>query len=307
MIYTLTCNPALDCTVQMDVLQQGKINFVDGCTLTPGGKGVNVSRVLTAMGEANVALGFVAGSNGSMLESALQTMGLTTAFTHLDEGQTRINVKLYGDTETELNAPGPHVPAEALERLERQLREWVKPADVVCLCGSLAPGLPVDTYGRLVALLRTLGVTETVVDTTGGALTAALEQRPWLIKPNREELAALVGRALPTLTDVVEAASQLMEQGAQNALVTLGRDGAILCTTAGCWYQPAPEGKVVGTVGAGDSTVAGFMRGYIDTDEWEEALRIGVACGSATAFMEGLANNRAIQAVLARLPKMEQL
>lgn len=307
MIYTLTCNPALDCTVRLGALQQGTINFVDGCALTPGGKGVNVSRVLTAMGEANVALGFVAGGNGGMLESALQKMGLTTAFTHLDEGQTRINVKLYGDSETELNAPGPYVPIEALERLERQLREWVKPADVVCLCGSLAPGLPADTYGRLVRLLRQLGVTETVVDTTGGALLAALEERPWLIKPNREELAALVGRALPTLTDVVEAARELMAKGARNALVSLGRDGAILCTADGCWYQPAPAGKVIGTVGAGDSTVAGFMRGYIDSDDWIEALRWGVACGSATAFAEGLASGDEIKAVLERLPAMEQM
>ena len=307
MIYTLTCNPALDCSVRLGSLQEGKINLVDGCDLTPGGKGVNVSRVLTAMGEANVALGFVAGGNGSMLESALQKMGLTTAFTHLDEGQTRINVKLYGDSETELNAPGPEIPLEALERLERQLREWVKPADVVCLCGSLAPGLPADTYGRLVRLLRQLGVTETVVDTTGGALLAALPERPWLIKPNREELAALVGRPLPTLADVVDAARELMDKGAQNALITLGRDGAILCTADGCRYQPAPEGKVVGTVGAGDSTVAGFMRGYIDSDEWEEALRVGVACGSATAFAPGLATLKEIRAVLKRLPDMQQL
>lgn len=307
MIYTLTCNPALDCSVRLGALQEGKINLVDGCDLTPGGKGVNVSRVLTAMGEANVALGFVAGGNGSMLESALQKMGLTTAFTHLDEGQTRINVKLYGDSETELNAPGPAVPIEALERLERQLREWVKPADVVCLCGSLAPGLPADTYGRLVRLLRQLGVTETVVDTTGGALLAALPERPWLIKPNREELAALVERPLPTLADVVEAARELMDKGAQNALITLGRDGAVLCSADGCWYQPAPEGKVIGTVGAGDSTVAGFMRGYIDSDEWEEALRVGVACGSATAFAPGLATLKEIRAVLKRLPEMQEL
>lgn len=307
MIYTLTCNPALDCTVRLGALQQGVINFVDGCDLTPGGKGVNVSRVLTAMGEVNVALGFMAGGNGGMLESALQKMGLTTAFTHLDEGQTRINVKLYGDAETELNAPGPTVPVEALERLEHQLREWVKPADVVCLCGSLAPGLPVDTYGRLVCLLRQLGVTETVVDTTGGALLESLKERPWLIKPNREELVALVGRPLPTLEDVVEAAGELMEQGAQNVLITLGRDGAILCTADGRWYQPAPDGKVIGTVGAGDSTVAGFMRGYIDSDDWVEALRVGVACGSATAFAEGLANLNEIRAVLARLPEMKEI
>ena len=307
MIYTITCNPALDCTVRLGDLQQGIINLVDGCVMTPGGKGVNVSRVLTAMGEANVALGFVAGGNGGMLESALQKMGLTTAFTHLDEGQTRINVKLYGDTETELNAPGPYVPVEALERLERQLRGLVRPGDMVCLCGSLAPGLPVDTYGRLVRLLRQLGVTETVVDTTGGALLESLKERPWLIKPNREELAALVGQELPTLESIIAAAEGLMAQGARNVLVSMGPDGAVLCTSDGRWYQPAPDGKVIGTVGAGDSTVAGFMRGYIDSDEWVEALRAGVACGSATAFVQGLANLKEIRQVLKRLPEMREV
>ena len=307
MIYTLTCNPALDCSVRLGALQEGAINFVDGCDLAPGGKGVNVSRVLTAMGESNVALGFVAGGNGGMLESALQKMGLMTAFTHLDEGQTRINVKLYGDTETELNAPGPYVPVEALERLERQLRSTVKPGDVMCLCGSLAPGLPVDTYGRLVRLLRQLGVTETVVDTTGGALLESLKERPWLINPNREELAALVGRDLPAMSDVVDAAAELMEKGARNVLVSMGPDGAILCTADGRWYQPAPDGKVVGTVGAGDSTVAGFMRGYIDSDDWVEALRVGVACGSATAFVPGLAGLKEIRAALKLLSDTQKI
>ena len=141
MIYTVTCNPALDCTVRLDTLRQGEINPAQGCTLTPGGKGVNVSRVLAALRVENTALGFIAGDNGGMLEGALQKMGLSTAFTHLDGGQTRINVKLYGDTETQLNAPGPHVPDEALERLERQLCGLVSPDDTVCLCGSLASGM----------------------------------------------------------------------------------------------------------------------------------------------------------------------
>ncbi len=308
MIYTLTCNPALDCTVRLGDLQQGEINFVDGCALTPGGKGVNVSRILTALGVENTALGFVAGGNGGMLESALQKMGLTTAFIHLDEGQTRINVKLYGDTETELNAPGPIVPVEAVERLERQLRGAVTAADAVCLCGSLAPGMPVDTYGRLMAQLHGLGITHTVVDTTGAALLAALPERPWLIKPNREELAALVEQELPTLESVIAAAESLMERGAQHVLVSMGGDGAVLCTAdGGRLYQPTPDGEVVGTVGAGDSTVAGFVAGYSRTGHADEALRLGVACGSATAFAEGLATAPEIAAVLDRLPEMKNV
>lgn len=305
MIYTITCNPALDCTVRLGYLRQGTINFVDGCVMTPGGKGVNVSRVLTALGEANTALGFVAGGNGRMLESALQKMGLCTAFTHLDEGQTRINVKLYGNTETELNAPGATVPEEAIGRLLRQLTaSGLQADDTVCVCGSRAPGMEADAYRRMIAGLSC----RVVVDTTGEALLCSLEEKPWLIKPNREELEGLMGMELPSLPMVVYAAQQMQERGAQNVLVSLGGDGAVLCTADGRrLYQPTPAGDVVGTVGAGDSLVAGFVAGYTRTGDMVEALRLGVACGSATAFAEGLATAPEIEAVLARLPEMEEL
>lgn len=305
MIYTITCNPALDCTVMLGDLKQGAINFVDGCVMTPGGKGVNVSRVLTSLGEENTALGFVAGSNGRMLESALQKMGLSTAFTHLDEGQTRINVKLYGTEETELNAPGPNVPEEAVLRLLHQLDNLHPQAeDIVCLCGSRAPGMEVDSYRKMVAGIPG----KTVVDTTGEALLAALAEKPWLIKPNREELAALVDRELPTLPDVISAAEALQNKGARNVLVSLGRDGALLCAEDGRrLYQPTPDEPIVGTVGAGDSLVAGFVAGYARSGDIAEALRLGVASGSATAFAEGLATAPEIQAVLGRLEEMKEI
>lgn len=305
MIYTITCNPALDCTVRLGYLRQGTINLVDGCVMTPGGKGVNVSRVLSELGEANTALGFVAGSNGRMLESALQKMGLNTAFTHLDEGQTRINVKLYANTETELNAPGATVPGEAIERLLRQLNGFgLQETDTVCLCGSRAPGMEAEAYRQMIAGLPC----RVVVDTTGEALLGTLDKKPWLIKPNREELEGLVGLELPTLTMVIAAAEEMKTRGAQNVLVSLGDEGAVLCAADGRrLYQPTPEGDVVGTVGAGDSLVAGFVAGYTRTGDPAEALRLGVACGSATAFSEGLATKVEIEAVLARLPKMKEL
>ena len=306
MIYTITCNPALDCTVRMGLLRQGTLNFVDGCEMTPGGKGVNVSRVLTALGEPNTALGFVAGGNGDMLESALQKMELDTAFTHLDEGQTRINVKLYGTIETELNAPGAPVSEEALARLEWKLTERnLGSEDIVCLCGSRAPEMAVESYRRL---LTHCGGCRTVVDTSGETLLYALEEKPWLIKPNRVELEALVGRELTSLKMVVVAAEEMMARGARNVLVSLGGDGALLCTAEGQrLYQPTPIGAVIGTVGAGDSTVAGFVAGYARTGDMAEALRLGVACGSATAFAEGLATKAEIEAVYSRLPKMEEV
>lgn len=303
MIYTVTCNPALDCAVRLDSLTPGVINFTRDSTLTPGGKGVNVSRVLTALGEPTTALGFVAGSNGRLLESALKGMGLATDFVHLERGQTRINVKLYGDTETQLNAPGAPVLPAAMDTLLERLGDLS--ADAVCLCGSPAPGMETDAYARMLAAVK---CPYTVVDTTGAALLAALGERPWLIKPNREELATLAGHDLPTLAEVIAAAESLMDKGAQNVLVSLGGEGALWCGGDGVrLYQPAPDGRVIGTVGAGDSTVAGFVAGWLRYGDARRALRLGVACGSATAFAEGLADAEGIAAVLDRLPEIVEM
>ena len=306
MIYTVTCNPALDCTVQAGAYIEGAINAVGGCALTPGGKGVNVSRVLSALGEDTVALGFVAGSNGALLQSALHGMGLHTDFIPLEEGQTRINVKLSGTVETQLNAPGAPVFPAALDALLAKLGGLAcDGTDTVCLCGSLAPGMSADAYGRMLAAVE---CAYTVVDTTGGALLAALAYRPWLIKPNREELEALVGETLPTPEAVIAAAESLMAKGARNVLVSLGGDGALWCGEDGeRLYQPAPTGQVIGTVGAGDSTVAGFVAGWHRYGDAANALRLGVACGSATAFAHGLAEAEGIAAVLDRLPEMKRI
>ena len=299
MIYTVTCNPALDCAVQLNGLTVGALNRTAGATLVAGGKGVNVSRVLGALGERNVALGFVAGSNGALLEGALAQMGVETAFIRLPEGQTRINVKLYGEQETELNAPGPAVSRAQAEGLLSELSR-LEEDDLLCLCGSLPPGMGADSYARM---LKAAGV-RAIVDTSGEALLCALSEKPWLVKPNRDELAALVGRALPTLEDVIAAAEWLREMGAQNVLVSMGKDGALLCAEGKRLYQPAPDGKVVGTVGAGDSLVAGFAAGWQRYGDRAQALRLGVACGSATACAEGLADAAGIEAMLAKMPVM---
>lgn len=302
MIYTVTCNPALDLAVRLDGLTVGGLNRTAGATLVAGGKGVNVSRVLGELGERNVALGFVAGSNGVMLESALQQMGVVTEFIHLPEGQTRINVKLYGENETELNAPGPAVSHQQTEGLLSALSR-LKDDDLLCLCGSLPPGMDVDSYARMLAAS---GV-RAIVDTAGEALLRALGEKPWLVKPNREELAALVGRELPTLPDVIEAAQWLREKGARNVLVSLGGDGALLCAEGKRLYQPAPQGEVIGTVGAGDSLVAGFAAGWQRYRDRAQALRLGVACGSATACTEGLADSEGIETMLAKMPEMMEV
>ena len=303
MIYTVTCNPALDCAVQLNGLTVGGLNRTAGATLTPGGKGINVSRVLVALGEDTKAHGIIAGSNGAMLNDALLNMDVLTCFVRLPEGQTRINVKLYGEQETELNAPGPMVSEAKREQLLKDLEVlcWPREKHLVCLCGSLPPGMPADSYARM---LKAAEGVRAVVDTTGEALLCALAEKPWLVKPNRDELAALVGRELPTIEDVMEAAEWLREKGAENVLVSLGGDGALLCADEKRMYQPAPDGKVIGTVGAGDSLVAGFAAGWQRYGDGAQALRLGVACGSATACAEGLADAAGIEAMLAEMPAM---
>ena len=308
MIFTVTCNPALDCAVQLNGLAVGALNRTAGATLTPGGKGINVSRVLVALGEDTKAHGIIAGSNGDMLNDALLNMDVLTCFVRLPEGQTRINVKLYGEQETELNAPGPVVSEAKMEQLLKDLEVlcWPKEKHLVCLCGSLPPGMPADSYARMLVAVKDCA--RAIVDTTGEALLCALREKPWLVKPNRDELAALVGKELPTLDDVMEAARWLQEQGAQNVLVSLGKEGALLCTAEGKrLYQPAPDGKVIGTVGAGDSLVAGFAAGWHRYGDMAQALRLGIACGSATACSEGLATAPVVEAMLAAMPEMKEV
>ena len=307
MIFTVTCNPALDCAVRLDGLQIGDLNRTTGATLIPGGKGINVSRVLVALGEDTKAHGIIAGSNGDMLNDALLNMDVLTCFVRLPEGQTRINVKLYGEQETELNAPGPMVSEAKMEQLLKDLEVlcWPKEKHVVCLCGSLPPGMPTDSYARMLVAVRDCA--RAIVDTAGEALLCALREKPWLVKPNRDELAALVGKDLSTLDDVIEAAEWLRGQGAENVLVSLGRDGALLCAEGKRLYQPAPDGKVIGTVGAGDSLVAGFAAGWQRAGDMAQALRLGVACGSATACSEGLADSEGVEAMLAKMPEMTEV
>ncbi len=303
MIYTITCNPALDCTLTAEEWQNG-----DRGVISPGGKGVNVSRLLTVLGVENLALGFVAGENGRALERALHKMGVDTDFIHLPAGETRVNVKICGPTEIEKNGEGIPLTEEAPAQLERQLTDRVTAEDTVCLCGSLPPQTPADTYERLVRHLHVSGVARIVVDTGGEPLLAALAAKPWLIKPNRDELVAAVGRDLPTVADVAQAAKELMERGAENVLVSMGGEGALLCTADGAVrHQPAPDGTVIGTVGARDSTVAGFITEYERTADWDAALGFGVVCGSATAFSDGLADAEMIEKVTACLPKSDRL
>ena len=301
MIYTVTFNPAIDYVVRLDkALEVGEVNRAVGEDCVLGGKGINVSGVLRELGCESVALGFVAGETGAWLERGLAAQGLRTDFIHLDHGMTRINVKIKADEETELNGAGPAIPASALQQLEEKL-DVLTENDVLILAGSIPSSMPQDTYERLLARLDGKGV-RCVVDATRALLANVLPYHPFLIKPNNHELGELVGRVLTGDEEITAAARALQTQGARNVLVSMAGDGALLVDETGAVHRiGCPRGRVVNSVGAGDSMVAGFVAGYLQTGRYDDALRLGTACGSATAFSLGLAKKSEIDALLAAL------
>ena len=297
MIYTVTFNPAIDYVVRLDApLEVGQVNRACGEDCVLGGKGINVSGVLAQLGCPSVALGFVAGETGAWLERGLAAQGLHTDFVHLENGMTRINVKIKAGQETELNGAGPDIPDEALHQLEEKLDSLTE-NDVLILAGSIPASLPQDVYERLLARLDGRGV-RCVVDATRALLVNVLPYHPFLIKPNNHEL----GRELHTDEEIAAAARTLQEKGARNVLVSMAGDGALLLDEQGQVHRiGCPKGKVVNSVGAGDSMVAGFVAGWQQTRSYAVALRLGTACGSATAFSLGLATKEKIDELLAQL------
>ena len=301
MIYTVTFNPAIDYVVRLDApLEVGEVNRARGEDCVLGGKGVNVSGVLAELGCKSVALGFVAGETGAWLERGLAKQGIATDFIHLPEGMTRINVKIKAGQETELNGAGPNIPESAMQQLEAKL-DALQEGDILILAGSIPASLAQDTYERLLARLQGKGV-RAVVDATRDLLVNVLKYRPVLVKPNNHELGEIVGRRLTTDAEIVAAAAVLQSKGARNVLVSMAGDGALLLDEKGCTHRiGCPKGQVVNSVGAGDSMVAGFVAGYLQSGDYNAALRLGTACGSATAFSLGLAKKADIDALLKEL------
>ena len=301
MIYTVTFNPAIDYVVRLDApLEVGQVNRACGEDCVLGGKGINVSGVLAQLGYPSVALGFVAGETGAWLERGLAAQGLHTDFVHLENGMTRINVKIKAGQETELNGAGPDIPDEALHQLEEKLDSLTE-NDVLILAGSIPASLPQDVYERLLVRLDGRGV-RCVVDATRALLVNVLPYHPFLIKPNNHELGEIVGRELHADEEIAVAARTLQEKGARNVLVSMAGDGALLLDEQGQVHRiGCPKDRVVNSVGAGDSMVAGFVAGYLQSGSYAQALRLGTACGSATAFSLGLATKEKIDELLAQL------
>ena len=299
MIYTVTFNPALDYVVRLPAFEPGEVNRTGSEDIQPGGKGINVSCVLGQLGVQSVALGFVAGFTGAALEEGLARRGVRTDFIRLPEGLTRINVKIKASGETEINGRGPAIPAGALEELFRKL-ERLAAGDVLVLAGSIPASLPSDIYQRILARLAPKGVL-CAVDATGELLVKVLPYRPFLIKPNGHELGEIFGRTLSTDGEIAECARLLQQKGARNVLVSMAGDGALLLDEGGSVHRlEAFKGKVKNSVGAGDSMVAGFIAGWLEKGDYAWALRLGSACGSATAFSDALATRAEIEALLQR-------
>ena len=297
MIYTVTFNPALDYVVRMDALALGQVNRTVSEDVQLGGKGINVSWVLRELGHENVALGFVAGFTGKAIEDGLAAKGVATDFIHLPAGLTRINVKLKAGEETEINGKGPDISAEALEELFHKL-DALGEGDVLVLAGSIPASMPSDVYESILARLEGKNVL-CAVDATRDLLVNVLKYKPFLIKPNNHELGEIFGRVLTTDEESRECTEKLQQQGARNVLVSMAGDGAMLLDeNGGCHRLAAYKGKVKNSVGAGDSMVAGFLAGYLDSGDYAHALRVGSAAGSATAFSDVLATRSEIEALL---------
>ena len=305
MIYTVTFNPALDYVMNLKELQYKDINRTESEQLYYGGKGINVSAILSRLGVDNIALGFLAGFSGRQIEEMLNAESINNDFVYLKKGYTRINVKIKADEDYDINAQGPDIEADEINALFDKL-EKLQSGDFLVLAGSIPNSLPNDIYEEILAKLQNKGI-NFAVDATGDLLLNVLKYKPFLIKPNNHELAEMFNVELNSTEDVVFYARKLKEMGAQNVLISMGKDGALLVTENDeVFASSVAKGEVINSVGAGDSMVAGFIAGYLKSNSYEEALRLGAASGGATAFSSDLATREFIDKLVDEI-KIEKI
>ena len=308
MIYTLTFNPALDYTTQVENFKIGKINRTKTENILAGGKGLNVSIVLKRLEIENTAISFVAGFTGKELERKIKEYDIKTDFIETHKGYTRINVKissleknsLIQESETALNGNGPEITENDIEKLLQKIQN-INSNDIVILSGNIPKCINENIYEIICKELDGKNV-KFVVDASQKLLMNCLKYKPFFIKPNKEELEETFNTKIETKEEIIIYAKKLQEKGAQNVLISLGGDGAILLTEKNeIYYSNTPKGQVVNTVGAGDSMVAGFVAGYLKKQNYKEALKLGIASGSATAFSAGLALKEEIDELLKQI------
>lgn len=300
MIYTITFNPALDYIINVRDYKEGAVNRTSKEKILPGGKGINVSVVLKNLGVESIALGFVSGFTGEIIRNMLDDSKVKNDFVFLDNGFSRINVKIKAEKETEINGMGPGLEEKDLNRLYEKLNV-LSSGDYLVLAGSVPKNVDKDIYCGILKNIEKQNI-KVIVDTTGNFLLNTLKYKPFLIKPNNFELEEIFGKTLNNDSEYEACARKLQKRGARNVLVSLGKDGAILLTENGrVLKMKAPYGKVINTTGSGDSMVAGFIAGYIEKEDFEYALKLGIASGSASAFSENLATKEEITEIFKKL------
>ena len=305
MIYTVTLNPSIDYVINLEHLNVGHINRINSEHVYPGGKGINVSRILKTLGHDNIATGFVSNFTGDFIIKSLSDLDVKSDFIKLDNGFTRINIKIKSDEETEINGSGPDISEEKLNELFDKLSK-LKEGDILILAGSIPQTLKEDLYERIMEHVKNHNV-KVVVDATKNLLLNVLKYNPFLIKPNNHELEEIFNVQLESIEDIVTYGKKLQDMGARNVLVSRGKDGALLITeNEEVFIANVPKGEVINSVGAGDSMVAGFISAYINSNSYEEALKLGSASGSATAFSSDLASKELIDKLIGEI-KVERI
>lgn len=300
LIYTVTFNPSLDYIVGVKDFKPGATNRTSYEQMLAGGKGINVSYVLKNLGFESTAIGFLAGFVGEELKKRIVADGINADFLTLEDGISRINVKLKDIDGTEINGMGPDIAPDKVKELRAKINA-LNAGDILVLAGSIPQSMPDTIYMDIMADLQGRGV-NIVVDATRDLLMNVLSYKPFLIKPNNHELGEIFGVELSTREEVVPYAKKLQEKGARNVLVSMAGEGAVLIDENGCVYMSeAPKGKVVNAVGAGDSMVAGFVAGYLEKKNYEYAFHKGLAAGSASAFSEQLATKAEVEALLSKI------
>ena len=294
MIYTVTFNPSIDYIVDVKNFELGSVNRTSAELMFPGGKGINVSMVLSNLGFENTALGFLAGFTGKSVQKMLEVNGVNADFIEVEEGLTRINVKIRAQQESEINGMGPAIKESDIKKLYEKL-DNIKDGDILVLAGSIPAVMPETMYSDIMEHLKDKDV-KIVVDATKDLLLNVLKYKPFFIKPNNHELGEIFDVELNTRDEVVPYAKKMQEKGARNVLVSMAGEGAVLVAEDGQVYKsPCPEGKVKNSVGAGDSMVAGFIAGYLESGDYKKALNKGLITGSASAFSDNLATKEEVE------------
>jgi 1-phosphofructokinase len=295
MIYTVTFNPAIDYIIKVKSFKTGEVNRVESENKYPGGKGINVSRVLNNFNVRNTALGFIGGFTGTFIKDYLQREGVENKFIEV-QGDTRINIKLKACEETEINGSGPYITNENLEELFN-IFDNINSDDYVVLAGNVQKNLPLDIYAKIQERCKNRNV-KFVIDTTGESLVSTLKNKPFLVKPNKQELGEIFGVSIKEREEVIAFGKKLIHMGAENVVVSMAAEGALLICSEGVYHASAPSGEVKNSVGAGDSMIGGLLAYLVKDNNLIEAFRWGAATGSATAFSLDLCSQEYVKELI---------